>query len=149
MADALLAIEGLTKHFGGVVASDGISLAVPLSTTFAGEFIDVHGGGNVNVTGGVLKAPGGNPGDAFTEPLQPEHEQQEADDQPQGPNRNPAERGTKHHDNHGEHPEARDRSDDRRAPASRRTHANNDRDHLGRLDRRGQEGRDQDREEAG
>ena len=29
MADALLAIEGLTKRFGGVVASDGISLAIP------------------------------------------------------------------------------------------------------------------------
>ena len=29
MADALLAIESLTKRFGGVVASDGISLAIP------------------------------------------------------------------------------------------------------------------------
>jgi branched-chain amino acid transport system ATP-binding protein len=29
VADALLAIESLTKRFGGVVASDGISLAVP------------------------------------------------------------------------------------------------------------------------
>ena len=29
MADALLQIEDLSKRFGGVVASDGISLEVP------------------------------------------------------------------------------------------------------------------------
>ena len=29
MTDALLTIDGLTKRFGGVTASDGIDLAVP------------------------------------------------------------------------------------------------------------------------
>ena len=49
MAEALLRIEGLTKHFGGVVASDGISLAVPPGELHA--VIGPNGAGKTTLIG--------------------------------------------------------------------------------------------------
>ena len=49
MADALLEIEGLTKHFGGVVASDGITLAIPQGELHA--IIGPNGAGKSTLIG--------------------------------------------------------------------------------------------------
>ena len=49
MADALLAIEGLTKRFGGVVASDVISLAIPSGELHA--IIGPNGAGKSTLIG--------------------------------------------------------------------------------------------------
>src|SRR5688572_24727165 len=49
VADALLQIEGLTKRFGGVVASDGISLAVPKGELRA--IIGPNGAGKTTLIG--------------------------------------------------------------------------------------------------
>jgi branched-chain amino acid transport system ATP-binding protein len=49
VADALLAIEGLTKRFGGVTASDGIDLAVPNGELHA--IIGPNGAGKTTLIG--------------------------------------------------------------------------------------------------
>jgi branched-chain amino acid transport system ATP-binding protein len=49
MGDALLQIEGLTKRFGGVVASDGISLGVPKGELHA--IIGPNGAGKTTLIG--------------------------------------------------------------------------------------------------
>jgi branched-chain amino acid transport system ATP-binding protein len=49
VADALLQIEGLTKRFGGVIASDGISLAVPKGELRA--IIGPNGAGKTTLIG--------------------------------------------------------------------------------------------------
>jgi branched-chain amino acid transport system ATP-binding protein len=49
VADALLAIEGLTKRFGGVTASDGIDLAVPQGELHA--IIGPNGAGKTTLIG--------------------------------------------------------------------------------------------------
>ena len=49
MADALLAIEALTKRFGGVVASEGISLALARGEMHA--IIGPNGAGKTTLIG--------------------------------------------------------------------------------------------------
>ncbi|MBV8421544.1 MAG: ATP-binding cassette domain-containing protein, partial [Hyphomicrobiales bacterium] len=49
MADALLEIEGLTKRFGGIIASDSISLGVPKGELHA--IIGPNGAGKTTLIG--------------------------------------------------------------------------------------------------
>ena len=49
VADVLLSIEGLTKRFGGVVASDAIALEVPLGELHA--IIGPNGAGKTTLIG--------------------------------------------------------------------------------------------------
>ena len=54
MADALLRIDGLTKRFGGVIASDGVDLALPAGELHA--VIGPNGAGKTTLIGPVLGA---------------------------------------------------------------------------------------------
>ena len=60
MADVLLEIEVLTKRFGGVIAADGISLAVPVGELHA--IIGPNGAGKLTLIGqlsGEVKSDSG------------------------------------------------------------------------------------------
>src|SRR5207247_6117495 len=103
---------------------------------------------------GVLAADSGqtscrDPHDALAKPLEAEREQQRADDQAQRSDWYLAQGRAQHDHHYRQHAKAGGGADQRRPPAAGGTDADHDRHHFDRLHGRGEEGRDQDGDDAG
>src|SRR6266700_5376489 len=82
---------------------------------------------------------GRHPLDAFSQPLQTEDQEEDADDQTEWTDWHRAERQPEHADDRDKYTEPGRHPEPGRSPTTRRTHPEHDRDHLDCLDRRGQE----------
>ena len=85
----------------------------------------------------------------LAEPLEPEDEQERADDEPQHVDRHRLERGPERGDEHHEDDERRDGALQRRAPAAGDAEREHDRERLHHLDRARERGAEEDEQVAG
>ena len=87
--------------------------------------------------------------DRLAQPLQPEDEQEAADEQAQVVDRDLLQRRPERGGEHGQHDRRRAHADQRRAPAAHRADAEHDRQRLDHLDRAGEEGSEADEDGGG